>query len=442
MVDRVGGFGKECIVMHDRSEALFKRARGLLPGGVSSPVRAFGAVGGTPPFIARGKGAYLWDEDGNRYVDMVCSWGALVAGHAEPSVVEAISRAAERGSSFGAPTELELRLAERIRRAMPNIEMVRFVSSGTEATMSAIRLARAATGRDGIVKFAGCYHGHADMLLAQAGSGALTFGTPTSPGVPADAARHTYVLPYNDNRAVRALFAEPPEPIAAVIVEPVAANMGVVPPAEGFLPALAATCQAGGALLIFDEVITGFRVGRGGAQERFGVTPDLTCLGKIIGGGMPAGAYGGQRDLMEQMAPSGPVYQAGTLSGNPVAMAAGIATLDHLTTSEPYARLDELGRLLREGLIEAARQADVPICVNRVGGLVSPFFRAGPVTDLASAQRSDAERYARFFHAMLEQGIYMAPSQFEAMFPSLAHSDADVAAVIAAARQALARVKE
>jgi glutamate-1-semialdehyde 2,1-aminomutase len=419
------------------SAALFAEAQRYLPAGVDSPVRAFRAVGGTPRFIARGKGARVWDCDGNEYVDYLASWGPLIAGHAHPGVVAAVQEAAANGTSFGAPTEAEIELAKLVREAFPAIELVRFVSSGTEATMTALRLARAATGRERVVKFDGGYHGHVDGLLVQAGSGPLTFGAPDSPGVPAATAAQTLSVPYNDVEAVRAAFDAHPGEIAAVIVEPVAGNMGVIPPAPHFLDLVRRITREQGALLIFDEVITGFRVAPGGAQARYRVTPDLTCLGKIVGGGLPVGAYGGRRDLMEQVAPLGPVYQAGTLSGNPLAMAAGIATLRLLREPGVYERLEQLSARLAGGLAEAAAAADVPYTANRVGSMFTGFFTAGPVTDYASAKTADTGRYARFFHALLERGVYLAPSQFEAGFVSLAHTDADLDQTIAAAREAL-----
>jgi glutamate-1-semialdehyde 2,1-aminomutase len=426
----------------DRSAALFAEAQTLLPGGVDSPVRAFKAVGGTPRFIARGKGAYVWDADDNRYVDFLASWGPLIAGHAHPGVVAAIQEAATRGTSYGAPCEAEVQLARMVKDAFPTIDLLRFVSSGTEATMTALRLARAFTGREKILKFDGGYHGHADGLLVQAGSGPLTLGAPDSPGVPAAAAAQTLSVPYNDLHAVRAAFDAHVEQIAAVIVEPVAGNMGVVPPQQGFLEHLYQMTREHGALLIFDEVITGFRVARGGAQERYRVTPDLTCLGKIVGGGLPVGAYGGRREIMERIAPLGPVYQAGTLSGNPLAMAAGIATLSLLGEPGVYDHLDRLAGRFSSGLSAAASAAGVPYVCNRVGSMFTGFFCDTPVTDYASAKRADTRRYASFFQAMLDHGIYLAPSQFEAGFISLAHTEADIDATIEAARTAFASVPQ
>ncbi len=423
-----------------RSEALFDQAQELIPGGVNSPVRAYRAVGGVPRFIARGEGAYIWDVDGNRYTDYVCSWGPLILGHAAPPLVEAVTHAAERGTSYGAPTPDEVSLAELVVEAVPSIDLVRFVNSGTEATMSALRLARAFTGRTKIVKFAGGYHGHADMLLVAAGSGALTLGTPNSPGVPEAAVAETLVAPYNDLTAVRRLFTQFPDEIAAVIVEPVAGNMGCVLPAPEFLPGLRQITEANRALLIFDEVITGFRVAYGGAQALYGITPDLTCLGKIVGGGLPAAAYGGRHEIMEMVAPSGPVYQAGTLSGNPLAMAAGIAQLQALRAPGTYERLDALAAGLESGIGEAARAAGVPIFQTRVGSMFTTFFAPGPVTDEASAKQSDTAAYAIYFHALLDRGVYLAPSQFETGFVSLAHTEDDIARTVAAAGEAFAAV--
>ncbi|MDQ3810510.1 MAG: glutamate-1-semialdehyde 2,1-aminomutase [Chloroflexota bacterium] len=425
-------------VRADRSAALFAEAQTLLPGGVDSPVRAFRAVGGTPRFIASARGARVTDVDGNTYIDYLASWGPLIAGHAHPGVVAAIQEAAARGTSYGAPTELELELARLVKDAFPSIDLVRFVSSGTEATMTALRMARAFTGRDRIIKFDGGYHGHSDGLLVRAGSGPLTLGAPDSPGVPAAAASQMLSLPYNDVHAVRAALDVHRDEIAAVIVEPVAGNMGVVPPQPGFLEHLRALTREHGVLLVFDEVITGFRIALGGAQQRYRVAADLTCLGKIVGGGLPVGAYGGRREIMEMVAPLGPVYQAGTLSGNPLAMAAGIATLRLLREPGVYEHLEALTARLVEGLAAGARAASLPFAANRVGSMFTGFFCEGPVTDYASARRADTRRYAQFFHAMLERGVYLAPSQFEAGFVSLAHTQADIDQTIAAARAALA----
>jgi glutamate-1-semialdehyde 2,1-aminomutase len=420
------------------SKSLFSRAQLFVPGGVNSPVRAFKGVGGEPFFVERGLGARLWDVDGRSYIDFVGSWGPLILGHTAPAIVEAVMEALHRGTSYGAPTAAEVDLAEAIVAAYPSMQMVRLVSSGTEAAMSAIRVARGATGRDLIVKFDGCYHGHADSLLVKAGSGAATLSIPDSAGVPPALAALTVTVGYNDLAGVEAVFGGDGDRIAAVIVEPVAGNMGVVPPVPGFLEGLRALCTRTGAILIFDEVITGFRVAYGGAQSRYGVRPDLTCLGKIIGGGLPVGAYGGRRDLMSTVAPLGGVYQAGTLSGNPLAVAAGLAAIHALGQGDPYARLETLGARLAAGLVAAAQAARVPLTVNRVGSMLTAFFCDGPVTNYASARRADRDRYARFFHAMLERGVYLAPSQFEAAFVSLAHTEADVDAAAAAARESLA----
>jgi glutamate-1-semialdehyde 2,1-aminomutase len=422
------------------SARLLALAERRIPGGVNSPVRAFRSVGGEPRFVARAEGARIWDADGRPYLDFVGSWGPLVLGHAPPAVVAAVTAAAQRGTSYGAPTGQEVELAEAIAAAYPSMEMVRLVSSGTEAAMSAIRVARGATGRDLLVKFDGCYHGHADSLLVKAGSGGATFGLPDSRGVPAALAALTLTLPFNDLDAVHALFRARGHEIAALIVEPVAGNMGVVPPAPGFLAGLREITARHGALLIFDEVITGFRLAYGGAQELYGVRPDLTCLGKIIGGGLPVGAYGGRRDVMEHVAPLGGVYQAGTLSGNPLAVAAGLATLRALADRKGYPRLDALGARLEGGLREAADKAGVPLTVNRVGSMLTAFFCAGPVRDYAEAKTADTARYARFYHAMLDRGVYLAPSQFEAAFVSLAHGEADLDHAARAAADAMASV--
>ena len=420
-----------------RSTRLFEEAQAYLPGGVDSPVRAFKAVGGNPIFLKRGQGSRVCDEDGNEYLDYVCSWGPLILGHAHPQVVGALKQAIERGTSFGAPTELETRLARTVCEAVPSIEMVRFTSSGTEATMSALRLARACTNRDKIVKFAGCYHGHSDGLLVRAGSGATTLGLPDSPGVPQGYTQNTLVAPYNDLEAVSQLL-ESHNDIAAVIVEPVAANMGVVPPQPGFLEGLRDLTQAYGALLIFDEVITGFRVAYGGAQELYGVVPDLTCLGKVIGGGLPVGAYGGRAEVMERMAPAGPVYQAGTLSGNPLAMTAGIETLAILREGNAYATLNDNACRLADGIGAVATTSGKAIQVSRIGSLLTVFFSAQPVVDYESARLADTNLFGEFFQRLLGEGIYWPPSQFEAAFVSLAHSSEDIDVTVAAMGKALA----
>ena len=400
-----------------------------MPGGVNSPVRSFGAVGGVPRFIARGNGARIWDADGNEYIDFVNSWGALLLGHAHSSVIEATQRALGGGTSFGAPLEAEVELAEMLKAAMPSIEMVRLVNSGTEATMSAIRAARAYTGRDKVLKFSGCYHGHADGMLVAAGSGAATHGVPTSAGVPLTYAAETLVAEYNDLAGAEALLDAYANRVAAIIVEPVAANMGVVPPVDGFLQGLRRVADRDGALLIFDEVITGLRVAYGGAQERYGVRPDLTCLGKVIGGGLPIGAYGGRADVMRMISPLGPAYQAGTLSGNPVAVAAGIATLRQLAKPGVYGQLESRGAALEERMRAAATAAGAPVVVQRVTSMLTSFFAEGPVRDWRTASTSDTAAYARFFHAMLERGVYLPPSQYEAAFLSLAHTAEDIASI-------------
>ncbi|NMG35357.1 glutamate-1-semialdehyde 2,1-aminomutase [Azoarcus sp. TTM-91] len=423
-----------------RNEALFQRAQRTIPGGVNSPVRAFRSVGGTPRFIERAEGARVWDADGKAYVDYVGSWGPAITGHAHPAIVEAVREAALRGLSFGAPTESEVEMAERICALLPSVEMVRLVSSGTEATMSAIRLARGFTGRDAIVKFEGCYHGHADSLLVKAGSGLLTFGNPSSGGVPADFAHHTIVLDYNDLEQVETAFKARGREIAAVIVEPVAGNMNLVKPAPGFLEGLRRLCDEYGAVLIFDEVMTGFRVGPRGAQGLYGIVPDLTTLGKVIGGGMPVGAFGGRRDIMEKIAPLGPVYQAGTLSGSPVAVAAGLASLKLIEAPGFYAALGARTAALAAGLADAAREHGVAFSADTVGGMFGVYFSARPPASSADVMASDRERFNRFFHAMLDAGHYFAPSAFEAGFVSAAHTEGDIAATVAAAREVFAKL--
>jgi glutamate-1-semialdehyde 2,1-aminomutase len=418
-----------------RSKQLFEEAQRYLPGGVDSPVRAFKAVGGVPLFIKQGRGSRLYDDDGNEFIDYVCSWGPLILGHAHPCIVRTVKKAVERGSSFGCPTELETMLARIVCEAMPSVEMLRFVNSGTEAVMSAIRLARAFTGRNKVVKFAGCYHGHSDGMLAKAGSGMATLGIPSSPGVPAAFTSDTLIAPYNNQEAVVQIFKDFAD-IAAVIVEPVAGNMGVVLPKPGFLEHLRSLASKSGALLIFDEVITGFRVAYGGAQSLYNISPDLTCLGKVIGGGFPIGAYGGRRDIMEMVAPSGAVYQAGTLAGNPVAMAAGIETLSVLKESEVYGELERNSSHLAKGITEAASKAGVDIQLPRQGSMLTIFFTKDIITDYEAATKADTALYARFFHEMLSQGIYLPPSQFEAAFVSLAHTDKDIQATIEAAKRA------
>jgi len=426
----------------ERSARLFEEAKRFIPGGVNSPVRAFKAVGGTPPFIERAKGSRVWDVDGNEYIDFVASWGPMILGHAHPQVIEAVKEAAERGTSYGAPTALEVEMARMICSALPSVEMVRMVNSGTEAVMSAIRLARAFTGRDKVVKFAGCYHGHADGLLVRAGSGATTLGVPDSPGVPEGYASLTLIAPYNDLEALRALMKEHRGEVACVVVEPVAGNMGVVPPEEGFLEGLRKICDEEGCLLIFDEVITGFRIGWSGAQGLYGVRPDLTCLGKIIGGGFPVGAFGGRREVMERLAPVGDVYQAGTLSGNPLAMAAGLKTLQILKENDPYGRLEEMSSYLCEEASKIARSLGLDLFFSRVGSMFTFFFTRGPVRDYESARRSDTAAYSRYFWTLLREGIYVAPSQFEAAFLSTAHTEEDLERTLSALEKAFRAARE
>jgi glutamate-1-semialdehyde 2,1-aminomutase len=419
----------------NRSIELFRQAQSILPGGVDSPVRAFRAVGGQPIFIDRGAGAYLYDVDGNRYIDYVLSWGPLILGHAHPSVVSAIEQAAQKGTSYGAPSSLEVELGQLVQSFIPNIEMIRFVNSGTEATMSALRLARAFTKRDKIIKFEGCYHGHADLLLVQAGSGVATLGLPDSPGVPSATVQDTLVARFNDLDSVSALFERFPGQIAAVIIEPVAGNMGVVPPAPGFLSRLSELTKSYGALLIFDEVMTGFRVHPGGAQALYDIKPDLTTLGKVIGGGLPVGAYGGRREIMEMIAPSGPVYQAGTLSGNPLAMAAGIATLKVLQTPGTWKEIEIAAVKLSQEISKIAQKAKIPIQANQVGTMFSIFFTETPVDDWTTAKTSDTNRFAKYFQGMLQRGVYLAPSQFEAGFVSIMHDEAVLDVTLEAASE-------
>jgi glutamate-1-semialdehyde 2,1-aminomutase len=428
----------------DRSRQLQQRAEQLLPGGVDSPVRAFRAVGGDPPFVVRAEGAYLWDADGNRYIDYFGSWGPMILGHAFPPVVEAIQQAASRSASFGASTPSEGDLAELIAQAVPSIEKLRFVSSGTEATMSAIRLARAFTRRKYIIKFEGCYHGHADGLLVKAGSGVATFGIPGSAGVPEEIAHFTLALPYNDVAAVEAAFAARPNQIAAIILEPVAGNMGCVPPETGYLQALRELTKREGAVLIFDEVMTGFRVAHGGAQQLYEIAPDLTCLGKIIGGGVPCGAFGGRAEIMDMLAPLGPVYQAGTLSGNPLAMAAGVATLEYLARNREavYSNIDEASRLVAEGVATVLLEAGIPVTTNRLGAMWTWFFTQARVVDFATATASDSARFGVFHRAMMDAGVWLPPSQFEAMFLGTAHTGEVMEATMSAARQAVASLQE
>lgn len=423
-----------------RSAKLFADAQQLIPGGVNSPVRAFRSVGGQPRFIARAKGSRLYDVDKNAYIDYVLSWGPMILGHAHPAVIASIKKAAGQGTSYGAPTELEVSLAREIRNAFPSMEKIRLVSSGTEAAMSAIRVARGFTKRNGVMKFEGCYHGHSDYLLAKAGSGLATLGIPDSPGVPEDFVRHTLTAPYNDIRTVQQLITTHRDQLACVVLEPIAGNMGVVPPAPEFLAALRQLTADHNILLIFDEVISGFRVSYGGAQKLYGITPDLTVLGKIIGGGLPVGAYGGRKEIMDLIAPVGPVYQAGTLSGNPLAVSAGLATLKQLRMKGTYKKLEERSATLAKGIGEAAKKAGVPITQTRVGSMLTTFFTSGPVVDWNSAKQSDTKRYGQFFHHMLEQGVYLAPSQFEAAFLSTAHSASDVEKTIRAAHTAFKKL--
>ncbi len=426
--------------MGTRSEEAYAQARRFIPGGVNSPVRAFGAVGGTPVFIESASGARVRDLDGNEYIDWLGSWGPLIAGHAHPRIVAALTDQVTRGTSYGAPCELETQLARRVCERVPSCAKVRFVSSGTEATMSAIRLARAATGRAGVLKVEGCYHGHVDSLLVAAGSGVLTLSIPGSPGVPAELAALTRTVPFNDLAALERAIGAHGDELACMILEPVAGNMGVVPPAPGYLDGARELTRRSGILLIFDEVMTGFRVARGGAQTLARIEPDLTCFGKIIGGGLPVGAYGGRDDLMARIAPSGPVYQAGTLSGNPLAMRAGIEMLDLLSEPGTYEGLERVSARLADGLVSAARAAGVPTTLNRFGSMMTAFFTEGPVTESTSAKRSDTRRYGKFFHAMLQRGVYLAPSQFEAAFVSTAHGDAEVDATVRAAHAAYAEL--
>ncbi|AFY66117.1 glutamate-1-semialdehyde 2,1-aminomutase [Geitlerinema sp. PCC 7407] len=420
-----------------KSEEIFNAAQKLMPGGVSSPVRAFKSVGGQPIVFDHVKGAYVWDVDGNQYIDYVGTWGPAICGHAHPDVLSALHSALDKGTSFGAPCVLENVLAEMVIDAVPSIEMVRFVNSGTEACMAVLRLMRAFTGREKVIKFEGCYHGHADMFLVKAGSGVATLGLPDSPGVPKSATNSTLTAPYNDLEAVKALFAENPDEIAGVILEPVVGNAGFITPDAGFLEGLREITQENGALLVFDEVMTGFRISYGGAQEKFGVTPDLTTLGKVIGGGLPVGAYGGRRDIMEMVAPAGPMYQAGTLSGNPLAMTAGIKTLELLQKPGSYEYLDRITKKLANGLLEAAKEAGHAVCGGQISGMFGLFFAAGPVHNYEDAKKSDLSKFSRFHRGMLEQGVYLAPSQFEAGFTSLAHTEEDIDRTLEAARTVL-----
>lgn len=425
----------------NKSNHLFEQAKSLLPGGVDSPVRAFKAVGGQPLFIERGEGPHLYDVDGSRFIDYVLSWGPLILGHAHPEVVTALQAAVQRGTSYGAPSPLEIELARLVIEFVPHIQMIRFVNSGTEATMSALRLARAFTKRNKIIKFEGCYHGHADLLLVQAGSGVATLGLPDSPGVPPSTVQDTLVARFNDLETVESLFREFPGQIAAVIVEPVAGNMGVVPPVKGFLSGLRSLCDREGALLIFDEVMTGFRVHPGGAQALYNIHPDLTTLGKVIGGGLPVGAYGGKKEIMEMIAPSGPVYQAGTLSGNPLAMTAGIETLKILKRPGTWESLEKAAADLETGIAQAAHEASIPVCQTRVGTMFTNFFSEGPVQDWSTAKVSDTARFGKFFQSMLERGVYLAPSQFEAGFLSTAHTPDIIEQTVEAARESFQELR-
>ena len=425
------------MIIRIKSEELFAEALKYIPGGVNSPVRAFRAVGGQPFFVNKAKGARVWDVDGNAYVDYVGTWGPAILGHAHPKIIKAVRTTAQAGTSFGIPNPLEVTLAKLICSWVPSVQKVRMCNSGTEATMSAIRLARGFTKRDKIIKFDGCYHGHADSLLVKAGSGALTFGNPDSAGVPAAFTQHTIVLPYNDPEAVKAAFAANQGQVAGIIVEPVPGNAGLYLPKPGYLEFLREVTAANGALLIFDEVMTGFRLAKGGAQERFGITPDLSCFGKVIGGGLPVGAFGGRAEIMDCLAPLGPVYQAGTLSGNPVAMAAGIAALEELAASDAYARLEQLGAALEAGMKDAAKSAGVPVQFNRCGSMFCGYFTSEPVHNVADAMKSDRERFKKYFHGMLAEGIYLAPSQFEAGFLSTAHTEAHIKRTVKAAARVM-----
>jgi glutamate-1-semialdehyde 2,1-aminomutase len=420
-----------------KSEEIFASAQQLMPGGVSSPVRAFKSVGGQPIVFDRVQGAYIWDVDGNQYIDYVGSWGPAICGHTHPDVIKALHETLEKGTSFGAPCALENVLAEMVIDAVPSIEMVRFVNSGTEACMAVLRLMRAFTGRDKVIKFEGCYHGHADMFLVKAGSGVATLGLPDSPGVPKSTTSNTLTAPFNDLEAVKALFAENPDQISGVILEPVVGNAGFIPPDAGFLEGLRMITQENGALLVFDEVMTGFRIAYGGAQEKFGITPDLTTLGKIIGGGLPVGAYGGRRDIMSMVAPAGPMYQAGTLSGNPLAMTAGIKTLELLQKQGTYEYLDKITKKLADGLLQIAKETGHDACGGQISGMFGLFFTAGPVHNYEDAKKSDLQKFSRFHRGMLERGIYLAPSQFEAGFTSLAHTEEDIDKTLAAAREVM-----